>query len=243
MKIKDKINLDVKGLIEHGPINIVALGDSVTHGCFCGYMDYEAAYWNRLRKKILEVRDYVPVNVINAGIGGTTAPTAVLRMEKQVFTHLPDLVIVCFGLNDVNGPLERYLDSLEKIFSECIAREVDVIFMTPNMLNTSLSDKTPEKFIDYAAKTAKMQNEGRMDLYIGSAADLARKMGVTVCDCYSRWKELAKTQDITELLANRINHPTEEMHELFADMLFECIFDDKGEVCENIESGMYKEDK
>ena len=241
MKIKEKINLDVKGLIEHGPITIVALGDSVTHGCFRGDIDYDASYPNLLRKKILAVRDYVPVNVINAGIGGTTAATAVARMEKQVLAHSPDLVTVCFGLNDVNGTLERYTESLERIFSECIARDIDVIFMTPNMLNTRVSESTPEKYIDYAAKTAKMQNEGRMDTYMESAVALARKMGVTVCDCYAKWKELSETQDITDLLANSINHPTREMHALFADMLFDCIFNDDTSVSGKSESGMYEE--
>ena len=240
MKIKEKINLDVKGLIEHGPITIVTLGDSVTHGCFCGDIDYEAAYPNLLRKKILAVRDYVPVNLINAGIGGTTAATAVTRMEKQVLAHSPDLVTVCFGLNDVNGPLERYIESLEKIFSECIKREIDVIFMTPNMLNTRVAESTPANLVNYATKTAQMQNEGKMDLYIDRAVALARQMGVTVCDCYAKWKELSEKQDITALLANSINHPTRKMHALFADMLFECIFDDGLSVSNKVENGMYE---
>ena len=47
---------------------------------------------------------------------------------------------------------------------------------------------------------------------------------VAVCDVYSKWKEMAKTKDTTLLLANRINHPTREMHQLFADSLFETIF-------------------
>ena len=66
MHIKDKILLDQKGLEQHGPITIVAFGDSVTHGALNGEINYETVYWNRLRKKILDVRNYVPVNVINA---------------------------------------------------------------------------------------------------------------------------------------------------------------------------------
>ena len=38
MKVKEKILLDVYGLLEHGPINIVILGDSVSHGSFNGYI-------------------------------------------------------------------------------------------------------------------------------------------------------------------------------------------------------------
>ena len=53
--------------------------------------------------------------------------------------------------------------------------------------------------------------------------------GVSVCDCYGYWKELSKTEDVTQLLANRINHPTKEMHKLFADMLYEVIMSGAGE--------------
>lgn len=240
MRISEKINLNRNGLLAEGPITIVALGDSVTHGAFrIGELDYEAAYWNLLRKKIIAVRDYMPVNVINAGVGGTNAKRAVERLEKQVLTHLPDLVIVCFGLNDVNNPLEDYLKSLETIFEKCGASGADVIFMTPNMLNTYVTADTAPEHVLYAEKTARYQNEGKMDLYMEAAVKLAKEMQVEVCDCYAVWKEMSKTQDTTKLLANGINHPTREMHHLFADMLFEIIFKDADGVCAAQESTMY----
>jgi len=224
MKIAEKLYLDYEGLIEHGPITIVAFGDSVTHGSVAGgEMNYETVYWNRLRKKLLAVRDYVPVNVINAGIGGISARDSLGRMEKQVLRHDPDLVIVCFGLNDVNLELEEYLGPMEEIFRRCLEAGTEVIFLTPNMLNTRVDPETEAQYVEYAAKTAEMQNGGRMDTYINSAAALAKSMGVPVCDCYGMWKKLSETQDVTALLANRINHPTREMHELFAQALFEMI--------------------
>ena len=145
-------------------------------------------------------------------------------MLDQVFDHHPDLVIICFGLNDVNDPLEKYVDSLREIFQKCQDCSVDAIFMTPNMLNTYVAEGTPEKYLSYAHKTAEMQNSGRMDKYMSAAADLAVSMNITLCDCYSVWKKLSETQDTTVLLANRINHPTREMHALFADELFKVIF-------------------
>lgn len=241
MKISEKINLDVNGLIEHGAINIVVFGDSVTHGCFAfGEIDYDAVYWNKLRNKILNVRNYVPVNVINSAIGGTSAMASLQRMDKQVLAHNPDLIIVCFGLNDVNGTLEDYINSLEEIFDKSQKSGAEVIFMTPNMLNTSVADDTYEEYYEYAKVTAKMQNEGKMDLYMDSAIKLAEKMGVKVCDCYKKWKELSKTQDITYLLVNRINHPTKEMHELFAQSLFDMLFDTSDMEVKGQESGMYE---
>ena len=233
MNIRKKLMQDKQGLLENGPINIVILGDSVSHGSFNGYIDYESVYWNLLRKRLNALRDYVPINMICAAIGGTTAKEALARLERDVLTHAPDLVIVCFGLNDVNGTLEEYLQSLKTIFERVRATGSDLIFLTPNMLNTYVAEGTPKQYFDYAHVTARMQNDGKMDTYIYKAVEMCKEMGVLVCDCYSEWKELSKTKDTTLLLSNRINHPTEEMHRLFTDRLYTMIVGEDVEVAES----------
>ena len=65
-------------------------------------------------------------------------------------------------------------DTVKKIFDRCIESKVDAIFMTPNMLNTSVSPETEDKYYEYAHKTADMQNNGRMDRYMTAAVELAR---------------------------------------------------------------------
>ena len=241
MKVQEKLNMDLEGLWKNGPITIVAFGDSVTHGALDeGEIDYDTVYWNLLRQKMNKIRNYIPINVINAGIGGLTAQDSIGRMDQQVLAHHPDLVIVCFGLNDVNGDLQVYLDSLRTIFTKVQESGADLIFMTPNMMNTYVADDAPQRWIEYAAVAAEIQNSGKMDLYIGSAVALAKEMGVTVCDCYAKWKELSKTQDTTMMLANRINHPTREMHHLFADSLFETIFGVNKDMVGGNESTMYQ---
>ena len=224
MNIKEKLNMDKEALLKNGAINIVAFGDSVTHGALRDYIDYENAYWNVLKRKLNAVREYVPVNVINSGIGGDRAGLAVNRIERDVTSHHPDLIIVCFGLNDINVPLEDYIEPLKKIFAECKKCGCELIFMTPNMLNTYVAEGTQEQYLEYAGVTASYQNEGKMDKYMSAAIDAAKEMDVTVCDCYGEWKKLYNNGvDTTMLLANRINHPTSEMHKLFADMLFDII--------------------
>lgn len=224
MNIKEKLNMDKEALLQNGAITIVAFGDSVTPGALNGNIDYENAYWNVLKKKLNAVRDYVPVNVINSGIGGDRAGLAVNRIERDVTSHHPDLIIVCFGLNDINVPLEDYIEPLKKIFTECKKCGAELIFMTPNMLNTYVAKDAPEQYIEYAGVTASYQNEGKMDKYMSAAIETAKTMDVTVCDCYGEWKKLYNSGvDTTKLLANRINHPTSEMHKLFADMLFDTI--------------------
>ena len=242
MKISEKVKMDRDGLEEHGPITIVAFGDSITHGGFNdGEMDYDLVYWNRLRMKINENYKFIPVNVINAGIGGLTAHQSVARIDRQVLAHNPDLVIVCFGLNDVNVDKSIYLGALSTIFERCKASGAEVIFMSPNMLNTYVSEETSPMHLSYAARMCKIQTSGRMDEYMADACALARECGVAVCDCYSKWKELSKTQDTTLLLANRINHPTREMHKLFSDSLYEVIFAEENQTTDSENDTMYKE--
>ncbi len=225
MKITEKILMDRESLEKHGPITIVAFGDSITHGAFSkDEFDYENVYWNILKRKINAIRNYVPVNIINAGIGGQTASDSIARIDRDVLSHNPDLIIIAFGLNDINLPLDNYLRALETIFEKSLKSEADVIFMTENMLNTYVADDTHPDLLEFAKITANYQSSGKMDLYMSEAVKLAKSCGVTVCDCYSKWKKLNKTQDTTMLLANRINHPTKEMHELFAQSLFEIIF-------------------
>jgi lysophospholipase L1-like esterase len=143
-----------------------------------------------------------------------------------VAAHNPDLVIVCFGLNDVNATLEQYLTPLCSIFNKCLEHSFDCIFMTPNMLNTYVADETAEGLKSYANTTASYQVDGgRMDTYIAAAIQAAKELGIPVCDCYGKWKAMAANGvDTTPLLANHINHPTQEMHQLFADSLYELIF-------------------
>ena len=224
MRIRDKIKLDKAGLEKEGPITIVALGDSVTHGVLGpGDINYETVYWNRLKQKLNAYRNFMPINVIDAGVNGTTAKASIARLEKQVLKHEPDLVTICFGLNDVNGTLEDYIGSLRVIFERCLEAGAETVFMTPNMLNTYVHEMTPHAYYEYAAKTAGYQNSGRMDRYIGAAVALAEEMGVTVVDCYAKWKELSRTEDITAMLVNYLNHPTAAMHGLFADMLYSAV--------------------
>lgn len=243
MKIREKLMGGRDELVKDGPITIVAFGDSVTHGALgAGVINYETVYWNLLKRKLNAVRNYIPVNVINAGIGGLTAKQSLDRMDRQVLAHKPDLVIVAFGLNDVNGTLDDYLSSLRVIFEKCISRGIDTIFMTPNMLNTYVAEGTEERYLGYAAVTAEYQTGGRMDEYMTAAVSLARGCGVLVADCYARWRELSKTTDTTLLLDNRINHPKAEMHELFADELFRVILEDTATRVEDTESTMFKND-
>jgi Lysophospholipase L1 and related esterases len=238
MKILDKLskkNADISG---GAPVTIAFLGDSVTQGCFeltkgygCdfdGAYDYDAVYHFQLKKMLNYVFPASPINIINAGIGGNIAQQGCDRIERDIFPYSPDLVVICFGLNDVCfgiESLDKFISALKVIFDKLRERDIETIFMTPNMLNTYPSPLTvPDSVMDFASKTAGIQNDGVMDVYMGAVQRLCAVESIPVCDCYEKWKKLHKAGvNTTKLLSNHINHPSREMHMLFSISLFEMI--------------------
>lgn len=76
-----------------------------------------------------------------------------------------------------------------------------------------------------AENCMKIQNEQILSRYLEAAKKLCEESGIVVCDCYKKWETLYNSGvDITELLSNKINHPTRQMNKLFAYSLVETMF-------------------
>ena len=236
MQIIEKIKAKQMDLMGKPAVTIAFLGDSVTQGCFDVYLqasggietyfDQENGYPRHLAKLLAMLYPTVPFNMINAGISGSRATQGLQRLEQDVLSHNPDLVVVCFGLNDCGGGAEQvtdYTDALQQIFIRLCSAGVEVIFMTPNMMCTQVSDHVRDEVIrDCANQKSQLQNEGVLDLYLSEAKKICAEYNVPVCDCYAKWQQLHQNGvNITELLANKINHPTKEMNWLFAVSLLE----------------------
>lgn len=211
---------------------IAFFGDSVTHGAFecvrrdtagCIF-DFDAVYHERLRKMLLTVNPWLPVSIINAGVAGDNAPLALNRLERDVIAHKPHICVVNFCLNDLSETVEEYTAALREIFTRLIAADIRPILLTPSMLNTYVHPDTIPMYKDFAAVTAGWHQSGVMDVYVDAARALATELGVTVADAYARWKTLeAEGMDVTANLANYINHPTRQLHQIFADVLLEAL--------------------
>lgn len=215
---------------------IAFLGDSVTHGAFeciqgdsAGCMfDMDAVYHERLRRMLLAVNPWLPVSIINAGVAGDNAIMGLARLERDVISHKPHICVVNFCLNDLSETVEEYVAALREIFTRLMAADIRPILLTPSMLNTYVHPDTIPMYRDFAAVTAGWHQSGVMDGYVEAAKTLAAELGVAVADAYAKWKALeAEGMDVTENLANYINHPSRELHQLFADALFETL---QGEV-------------
>jgi len=238
MKIIEKICKKQEKLSENPAVTIALLGDSVTQGCFDALLtkdgnidtvfDTESSYGNRLKGMLNLLYPRVQFNLINAGISGDSAVGGLKRLERDVLSYHPDLVIVGFALNDACAGLDglaRYKDAMAEILSKITAQGAECIVLTPNAMCTEVSPQLTEKtFTKLAAKLSALQKDGVLDLYAEAARDIAREKGAVLCDVYAVWqKMLAAGVNVTELLANKLNHPIRKMHYMTAMMLCECI--------------------
>lgn len=218
------------------PVTIAFLGDSVTQGCFEVYLledgrmqtvfDRAQSYSAKLGALLSALYPSVPVQLINAGISGDCAIRGLERLRQDVLAFHPDLTVVSFGLNDVcreDETMEQYLAALDGIFAQLRGADSEIIFMTPNMMNTRMSEHLRDPEIrKIAADTMAVQTGGKLGQYLDAAKRLCAERNVRICDCYGKWMQLAANGvDTTALLANGINHPTREMHWLFANALLE----------------------
>ena len=240
MRIIGKMAKKTADHMNNEGVLIAFLGDSVTQGCFEIYkkennqietvFDQRHSYERTVTDILATLFPMVPVNTLNAGISGDQATRGVERVERDVLRHEPDLTVVCYGLNECRGKpesVEIYTEALKKIFNKVKASGSELIFMTPNMMNTRVSPHlTDSDFIKLAEGTAKNQNRGIFEAHIEAARKLCRDMNIPVCDCYAIWKKLAESGvNTTDLLANKINHPTREMNRLFAYELVRTMFE------------------
>lgn len=234
MKIMDKIVAKATDNNLATP-TIAFFGDSITQGCFeliprkeggfDNVHDRENVYQTRLVRLLAKQYPTVPINVVNAGVAGTTASFGVERMERDVLSKNPDLTVVCFGLNDCGkeeAGLEEYVSSLSNIFDRLKDAGSEIIFMTQNMMCTQVSANIDPMFLKLATLLSARQNRGVVDMYFEAAKKICLEKEIPVCDVYAKWKALYEQgEDVTELLSNKLNHPTREMHQLFADSLYE----------------------
>ena len=238
MKIIKKICKKQDSLRNHPAVTIALLGDSVTQGCFECYtdrkgdlqtvFDYESSYGNRLKGMLNTLYPCVPFHFINAGISGDNAQGGLQRLDRDVISFRPDLVIIGFALNDsVSGKdgLGKYKEALSEIVKRVLASGAECIVLTPNAMNIDISDRVKDaSYEKNAKKFMRIQTEGVLDLYAEAAREVAKQNGATICDVYAKWKKMISAGvDVTELLANRLNHPLREMHYLTAMMLCDCI--------------------
>ena len=121
--------------------------------------------------------------------------------------------------SEVEGRLALNTEIIEKIK----ASGSEVILMTPQPICARVHTQLRGEVLRGLAKSlAQNFAEGGFDRYMQAARAAAEETGVPLCDVYAKWKRMSELGvNVTELLANKLNHPTRDMHDLFAFSLIE----------------------
>lgn len=242
MKIIEKMaarNSDARSM---RPIVIACLGDSVTHGCFDLIVDSNGdyvphympdhGYVAKVGRKLNTLFPAAAVTMLNAGISGDSSRGGLERLERDVLCFNPDLVIVNLGLNDAmnadpDAGVIAYEKNMTEIFKRIIENGSEGMLVTPNYMCSYVSALVVgDKLRAIAADAATIQNNGVLTRYVATARSVAERLSIPVADAYLRWDKMWRSGvDTTVLLSNGINHPTEEMHDLFVDEILRQLFE------------------
>lgn len=150
-------------LLNGNPVTVVFLGDSTTeqNETTEGSLNHVGLFNEWFSKTYPGL-----VKVANAGVSGNTIVQMKDRLNKDVISHNPDLVIVCSGVNDSGGTLKVGVDEFEKNYSLLIKEILDsgaeIILRTPNL---TLDPLFNQKMEPYIAVIKKLAVEYKIDLF------------------------------------------------------------------------------
>ena len=203
---------------------IVAFGDSTT----ATRSTIEAVYAQRL-PSLLNQMDIKNV-VFNAGVGGShtgflsdnnrhNVQHARDRFKSAVLGHSPDLVIMCFGINDSwidtgqtisRISLEKYESNLRYMLGQLAQKEINIILMTPNTFGSRYESWRYE----------------RTEMYAEKVRVLAAELKFPLIDQWKLFEEYGAVngQSIDDLLLDGM-HPNDKWHEQLGLLLVDKIVD------------------
>lgn len=231
------LGMDENGLERKNPV-IVGLGDSVTAGHFESLFpsdmnelialaeqmakaaeekngapaieitDSRESYLEKFRYMLIDKFERTSVSTINAGIAGDNLIQMAARADRDVIRYQPDLVLINGSLNwDASmGTAEEYKEILISLVRKIKEQtEADIVLLTPN------GDLPNHLFrgVDAPLPTTPER--------VNVIRETAVEEQVCLADVYAVW-EAAREAGCPweELLANGINHPGVEGHEVYA---------------------------
>lgn len=134
-------------------LNILAIGSSSIEGV--GASQRELGFVPRLQNGLRERLPEVAVNVFNRGIGGESAFETANRMQAEINTYKPDLVIWQVGTNDVlrSRPWADIQADIVRGQAILDAANVDVLLIDPQRL--------PEDGVNFRGKNTDLAEVAR----------------------------------------------------------------------------------
>jgi len=141
-------------------LKVVAIGSSSTVGLWV--LNSAATYPAVMRQELIRLRPDAQIEVINSGRIGDTIPGSIARIERDVLSHRPDLIIWQLGTNDIAwGGQAGGLDELmTRGIRTLKSQGSDVILMDQQYARQVLSSSAHSQMQAMIANVARKENIG-----------------------------------------------------------------------------------
>jgi lysophospholipase L1-like esterase len=189
-------------LLEKGEqsVRIVCIGDSITGVYY--HTGGRRAYPEMLEVALKRAYPKAKVEVINAGVSGTTVPHGLERLQRDVLKHKPHLVTIMYGMNDMTRfSLAQFKKNLAEMCTRCREAGAEVLLCTQNSIIAGRSPKTLAEFTQ-------------------AIHEVGQELKVSVADCHKAY-EAVRAKDAREwsLLMSDEIHPNMDGHKMFASVI------------------------
>ena len=154
-----------------GGDRIVFLGDSITQGGAA-----PKGYISVFREQLAEKHPDLKVEIIGAGISGNKVPDLERRLEKDVLSKDPSVVVIYIGINDVwhsesgrGTSKEDFEAGLRRIIDQITKAGARVVVCTPSVIGEKTDgsnklDKMLDEYSDISRKVAADTKTQLLDL-------------------------------------------------------------------------------
>lgn len=198
------------------PKKIIFFGDSITQAGV-----QPKGYITQLQEMIDKKGDKAKYELIGAGIGGNKVYDLYLRLEDDVLSKKPDLVVIYVGVNDVwhkatsgtGTDPDKFIRFYQALINKIQSSGAKLILCTP----ATIGEKT-----DFSN-----QQDGDMNQYSNFIRNLATKNNIPLCDLRQEFlnhnlKNNPENKDKGILTTDRV-HLNELGNQFVADKLFPLI--------------------
>lgn len=165
---------------DKAPLKIIALGSSSTAGA--GASNPKKSYPARLQAELSQIWPKEQIQVVNAGINGQLASDMVARLDKDVLSQRPQLVIWQTGVNDAvrDVPIDAFKKTLSSGIERVQKAGTDIVLIDQQ----------------YYPKYEKLKNGA---LYLAAIREVAQHYRIPVVQRYRIMKHLLDSHQFTTL--------------------------------------------
>ncbi len=161
---------------------IVFLGDSITAGGVS-----PKGYVTLIKNALAEKHKDLDVQVIGAGVSGNKVPDIQGRLEKDVLSKKPTIVVIYIGINDVwhgekdpakGTSKEKYEAGLRDVIKRCQDAGARVVLCTPSVIGEKNDGSNT--------------NDVKLDEYAEISRTVAKDMKASLCDLRKEFQAYEK---------------------------------------------------